>query len=651
MFWTSNRPNNFGPAPTIQDTPWALFCSQLNAVSTDLGPLGPFQDWLFEIVNNSPTRWWNPLPAAAQYPDVTKPTALFPSQKSDVVGDPNTPVVPGRVVQNAAGQAVVRFASPALAQDDMVLSPNPPFWLFMQGSAYKNAPGGEQSSTLDARTFYVPVVLRNGSFQPDTTANNGVPYSFLNDPVLQKFGPRPMVLNGTGFLFWYGGAQGRTRLYYNVNRAGLTNVSGWSADAALPTPGGLQGLADPYPVVRHLDQGNPVAVTDIDVIYTGTFRNRTQPETLLTRYSVAELQAGRPARAVRLLPRVDHELLGREGASQTWAARDVAWLTRDPVTSAYVDGTGNSPYIIVNVNGTRANTGAPTFDNATGRLYFDSTLRGRLYVDPQSGTVTFPDVAPRISDSVTATYTPQTMRLNVTRDESGVVTVPNGWGGDAAFAPRPQVAAPGANTGPVAVLDRAINPRTVSELDVMRAGSQAGVPATTSRLWVFYRKTGSNVTSPAALYYKAMRLMVRLPRTPLRSVANGQYTVGNNVQVSGNVGPVEIDWMRGRLYFTEADEGSVVSVSVTYDANQPPVVADYRVTWGDELSAAEKPGDQTTGESVLPTDAAVNEGQISAFKDPYQDKVWLFWTSTRSGTSDLFYMAISPAFYPQVAPQ
>jgi hypothetical protein len=47
----------------------------------------------------------------------------------------------------------------------------------------------------------------------------------------------------------------------------------------------------------------------------------------------------------------------------------------------------------------------------------------------------------------------------------------------------------------------------------------------------------------------------------------------------------------------------------------------------------------------------VNEGQISAFKDPYQDKVWLFWTSTRSGTSDLFYMAISPAFYPQVAPQ
>jgi hypothetical protein len=177
-------------------------------------------------------------------------------------------------------------------------------------------------------------------------------------------------------------------------------------------------------------------------------------------------------------------------------------------------------------------------------------------------------------------------------------------------------------------------------------------PATVTRYWTLFRKTGPTVAGNAAIYYKTMRLMVRLPRTVLRDLlANGTYTIGNHVRVTGNRGPVEVDWTRGRLYFTEIDEGSEISVEFDYarDNNgnvQTVPVTTYRVGWGDEISTAIVPGDQSISETVLPTETQVNEGQISAFKDPFQNKVWVFWSSTRAGTTDLYYMAISPQFYP-----
>jgi hypothetical protein len=158
--------------------------------------------------------------------------------------------------------------------------------------------------------------------------------------------------------------------------------------------------------------------------------------------------------------------------------------------------------------------------------------------------------------------------------------------------------------------------------------------------------------------------MVRLPRGVVRTLTNsGAYTIAGNIQVTGNHGPYEVDWIRGRVYFTEADEGNVVTITFNYgrDANTgnllsvPP--AAYRVSWGDEVSVGSQPigspleqgTDQTTCEVLLPTQSPVNEGQVNAFRDPVQAKVWVFWSSTRAGTTDLYYMTISPQFYPQPA--
>jgi hypothetical protein len=418
----------------------------------------------------------------------------------------------------------------------------------------------------------------------------------------------------------------------------------------------------------------------IDLAYTGVLRGRKQAETLLTRYAIMDnLDSNGNVTSIHLrvvpLPTVENELLAREGVSQTWSARDIAWVYRDAATRQLtftdpVDGKEKALFsIFVNYDRSRPATDpvnqpinliqrdssgrliSPIFDEATGQLIFASALGGRIIVDPQAGTVTFPDVAPRASDAVTATYTPQAMRLNVTRDDVSLALdpttrtyAPAAWVRDAGFAPRPHVVAPGSNTGPVAFIDRALNPR----VDFILPGLN-GRPSLVTRMWTFYRKTDSSAPTASNIYYKTMRLMVRLPRSVLRE-ANGD--VRSHVRISGNRGPVEIDWVRGRLYFNEEDEGNIVTVSFDYarDAqgqvlSVPPLR--YRVTWGDEITTAAQPGDQTTTETVLPTSSAVNEGQISAFKDPFQDKVWVFWSSTRAGTSDLYFMAISPQFYTQ----
>jgi hypothetical protein len=55
----------------------------------------------------------------------------------------------------------------------------------------------------------------------------------------------------------------------------------------------------------------------------------------------------------------------------------------------------------------------------------------------------------------------------------------------------------------------------------------------------------------------------------------------------------------------------------------------------------------------MPVDSMVNEGQVFAFADPdglrspsdplYKPSlIWVFWTSTRAGATDLYYQTLSP---------
>jgi len=207
------------------------------------------------------------------------------------------------------------------------------------------------------------------------------------------------------------------------------------------------------------------------------------------------------------------------------------------------------------------------------------------------------------------------------------------------------------------VFDRVLNPR--AQLTAPSVIFPAGATPTLDRMWVLYRKSDPSGVAKSTIYYKSMRLMVKLPFPVMLqapAIPGGPQQMIKPT-VNGNVGPYEVDWVRGRIYFTEADENSQITVNYQYydpvsgATNQNSGNLVYRVAWGDEMSASIQQGDQTTPETALPTDSAVSEGQVSAFKDPFLDKLWVFWSSTRAGSTDLYYETIAPQFYPTASNQ
>jgi hypothetical protein len=103
------------------------------------------------------------------------------------------------------------------------------------------------------------------------------------------------------------------------------------------------------------------------------------------------------------------------------------------------------------------------------------------------------------------------------------------------------------------------------------------------------------------------------------------------------------------VYFTADDENRIVSINFTAvdeTTGQPIVVAarNYRVSMITER-----------GENPIAIEQAVNETQLFSFVDPFDNGtatlrrpglIWLFYTSTRGGTSDVFFQTIAPRFTP-----
>jgi hypothetical protein len=235
------------------------------------------------------------------------------------------------------------------------------------------------------------------------------------------------------------------------------------------------------------------------------------------------------------------------------------------------------------------------------------------------------------------------------------LTANHGWNSlvpnDGVPVPQPIAFYAGANSAPTGGLEKSLNPRWKYILPALNNPTQS---PPVDRLWLFYRKsTGS---TPAEVFVvKTMRLGVQLPTpvfTPIITDVQGERRPDvSGVSVTGisaPVGPVEVDFARGRIYFTEADEGKLVSI--TYigldaqgNAEGAPRTVVGVVRWIDETSEATE-GSQ----ALVPLVGATSESNLFALKDEFEPKVWLFWNSTRTGTSDLFFQTFSPRLYPDV---
>ena len=142
-----------------------------------------------------------------------------------------------------------------------------------------------------------------------------------------------------------------------------------------------------------------------------------------------------------------------------------------------------------------------------------------------------------------------------------------------------------------------------------------------------------------------MRLGVQLP-TAISTQASGIVT---SLSVTGNVGPYQVDPVSGRVYFTDLDENQLVTVTYTGvdEANQQ---------LGSQTVKSIVTLVPERNETPVVIEQAVNEAGLTALLDPFDPGgqigarrpglIWLFWSSTRAGTPDVYFETIAPRWTP-----
>jgi len=454
------------------------------------------------------------------------------------------------------------------------------------------------------------------------------------------------------------------------------------------------------------DEPDYTAARDLlDVVYSGVSKISQTPDICLSRYAAVTQQDMRtagltleplPGRRAQPMPRVFGEKLKRDPKYGFYTSEHLAWVRLNvggqiPTIDKrglydLADPLADLPYIWVRLSegytglpaGTlvSATDGSivdldgnviaphpdsagvvPEVDAATGIYTYKykdprvSEILGQTLVDYSAGVVRFtkPLKEVKIDDRLSVTevfadYTPQTWRLTT---DLAVDNSPR------AFIERTPMN-PTGNPG----LCEEWRDKPLKPVD---------------RLWVIWRKAGPGVDA-STIYYKTYRIGVDLSRlvdnsgNPARPIGWGDFPAD---MVSGNFGPWEVDRTGTRIYFSQVDEryrslfkagssqimGPMASLpskalTLTYnnDKGAEQTVTLHDVSWIPELAEQSLTGYSAEG--------SINEGSIWAFADPdpkvevsagtwepiRSSKIWVFWTSTRAGNSDLFWETISPRF-------
>lgn len=650
MIWSSSRwiPASSGDDPTATD-PWYLFMTTLQPTTAP----GAARNWKFQTGNAD--RWWLPT-------------------STDPNGAPGGPFPPPDQVRdlfqpfNDVSPGSIRFTSPSIAVDPVAKRS----WLFFGGQAESaetsgGTPLGSKGKNIASKVFYTEIT--NGSLQGARIATSTYDYT------MPKLGVRgaasaipPLSPGGTTekprlWAFWYGGANDRWRLYYAAN-AFPDREDGWRMQAALPLPDGLSSAAEPSPVFRWWDGSTGPT---FDVVYSGYSVFHRNSDIYLSRYVPSDepdpLKKGAdwPLKMVVLPSRgyldpigpnsdTPGELLTPDATRAIFYSTDIDWDATRVVDSSSGPSSFSVYYVPDRNNPTRRfklNVGKYVKDTNTGAFVFDYSknttaelvaLRAAV-INPVAGTVKFLR-APSPDALVIAEYNPRAYRLSA---------------GNRTVDLSPDVS-------PCAFVDSDPNPRFApgpGNPFFDPAGSSNPSPAPpTDRYWVFWRRPG--IDKPGTgIHYKTFRYMVELERQVAVDLSNKPRVDSVTGLLKGITAPVEVDWVKNRLYFS-ADDALVPALTASVPrmkANKVRVtyVADDGQTYTEEhviRFAQDDIGRAGSGGSTFGTltSVMVNEGQVNAFKDPSSNRVYVFWTSTRDGSTDIFYEAISPKFYAPTFP-
>ncbi len=507
----------------------------------------------------------------------------------------------------------------------------------------------------------------------------------FTDPLPPASGTTHATITNNLWVFWNGGARGRSTMYYSSAAVSGGNLpTAFGLIGALPLPPGLSGASDPSAVLTYTTPPGGATVPAIDITYSGTNADGNT-DVYVSRYLPYFVRAanGTASSTVGLAltpsPAITEQLLPDTG-HQFYQARDVAWARADTL-----DVQVNNVSLLQDITKTKNADGSyplyagirTSYDNATGTVVYtnipNDTASGRNLFPVSNGKVT---VTAIYADLVRGRVRFGTSYTGPGASAGGAnftrvgVPLPDGLLIAAAFQPQARRITTDrrADTEPVSFIDEAFKPNEANFYnDSLRAQGPLPTNAnadvarvSTARYWFIWRKSAApGTTTTPTLYTKTQRLTVYLhgpaptnspvpiqlnatTRQPIVTVTDN--TTGTTLYDSAAPGSaqVDVDWARGRLYFPLRDtnnhalEGDSVSVRFTYgyDAQGKPLTntVNDNIHWLDELryndpAAQPTAGDPSTtvdtNEHAVPIDVAINEGSPSAFLDPlaYADAV------------------------------
>lgn len=278
------------------------------------------------------------------------------------------------------------------------------------------------------------------------------------------------------------------------------------------------------------------------------------------------------------------------------------------------------------------------YDQDRGVIRANTVLGGQAFLDANTGSVTFSNAVIPSGLRLFVRSAPQVLRLSTGIDANYRSTAMEF---DDRF---------------IGVTVNPANPQRnlLSELSYWaRLGGTPAQPTDlirNDRLIVAFTRTAARESAGADAttrpFMRTFRFGLRLP-TAIAVAPDGRV----NVMVSGSSAPFyQVDPTRNRVYFPAEAEGDMVTVQYTGVDEA-----------GNTFSASFTGQVQLVGEmeeTAVPIEQPGNESGIALALDPMNSTfnrqdfrrpgvMWLFWSSTRAGSQDIFFQTLAPRFSPR----
>ncbi len=451
------------------------------------------------------------------------------------------------------------------------------------GSAQVQSPIGQTT----VNRLFLGTLTPNQGVAPTLGAVVQTPVS--SDAPISK--PSVIETQNSTTVLYSTGDTGNNRLFYVVDQNGTFGQ---------PTPinlgTGFLSASDPSGIARVYNGADESTVATIgaviDFAFAGHLKGRANTEIFMARMptdgNAVPNSSNAAGQQLSYFPLITNEVLTRS--------------TNDPLGVYRTKGLDWNPTgtFGLSINGVPLTT-TPSYDPNSGTFTYNDPAAGRVYLDSTTGTVRFSGIIPTNSATISLTYQPKILRVSSSSVQS--YSRPTlSW--DSHLAASASYLANGT-----------IQDRNWYNPDGTPANLNNNLVRNDRYILTFDKGSGGVGTRSQPMW---MTLRIGIPN---------QVNFANNA-----LGPNQ-----NFQYFTTEDEGNVITAGTGGNA----------VTFVPTLVVE-------TPEQALPIDRPGNETQVTSFLDPFDptafnlrrpDLIWNFWTSSRNGTSDIYFETIAPALY------